>query len=108
MKKIIIEYKNFILKVHISEDNTTILNSYVVKRTSDMEYILHKIKANASNKYAINKRGIPSMIREWRVHNLLYSIGLFKTRTKDVDLNIGDPWYIKTLYFILSPLYLNF
>lgn len=108
MEKIIIEYKNFILKVHISEDNTAILNSYIVKSAPDMESILYKIRTNASDKYAISKRSIPSMIREWRVHNLLYSIGLFKSRTRDVDLNIGNPWYIKALYFILSPLYLNF
>lgn len=108
MEKIIIEHKDFILRVHISEDNTTIFNSHIVKSSSDMESVLYKTRIKASDKYAINKRSIPSMTREWRVHNLLYSIGLFKNRTKDVDLNIGDPWYIKALYFILSPLYLSF
>lgn len=104
MEKIIIAHKNFILRVHASENNTTIFTSYTVRNKIDMEAVLCKIRKRTPFKYAINKRSISGMIREWRVHNLLYSIGLFRNRTRNVDLNTGDPWYIKTLYFILSPL----
>lgn len=108
MKKLIIDCKNFILKVDASEDNTTIFDSYKVKKSFDMKSIIYYIRDNTPKEYAINVRSIPGMVREWRVHNLLYSLGLFKDRTRDVDLNTGQPRYAKVLYFILSPFYLHF
>ena len=108
MKKLIIRHKDFILKVHASENNTTIFDSYLVKSPWDMESIIYYIKDETSDEYAINKRNIPGMIYEWRVHNLLYSLGIKRDRTKDVDLNINQPWYIKAAYTILSPFYFHF
>lgn len=108
MKKIIVAHKNFVLKVHISEDNTTIFDSYQVKSPWDMESIIYYIKREASEDMAINKRNISSMIYAWRTHNLLYSLGILRDRVKDVDLNTNQLWYVKALYFILSPLYLHF
>lgn len=108
MKKIIVTHKNFVLKVHISEDNTTIFDSYQVKSPLDMESIIYYIKREASDDMAINKRNISSMIYEWRTHNLLYSLGILRDRVKSVDLNTGQPWYIKALYAIISPFYFNF
>ena len=108
MKKLIIRHKDFILKVHASENNTTIFDSYLVKSPWDMESIIYYIKAETSDEYAVNKRNIPGMIYEWRVHNLLYSLGIKRDRTKDVDLNINQPWYIKAAYTILSPFYFHF
>lgn len=108
MKKLIVTHKDFILKVHASENNTCIFDSYKVKSPWDMESIIYYIKAETSAEYAINKRNISSMIYEWRVHNLLHSLGILRDRVKDVDLNTGQPWYIKALYFILSPFYLHY
>ena len=108
MKKLIIRHKDFTLKIHASENNTTIFDSYLVKSPWDMESIIYYIKAETSDEYAINKRNIPGMIYEWRVHNLLYSLGIKRDRTKDVDLNINQPWYIKAAYTILSPFYFHF
>lgn len=108
MKKIIIRHKDLTLKVHTSQSNTTIFDSYKVKSPRDMKSILYSIKGESSNKMAINKRNISSMIYEWRTHNLLYTLGIMRDRTKSVDLNIGQPWYSKVLYFILSPFYFHF
>lgn len=108
MKKIIVRHKDLVLKVHISEDNTTIFDSYKVKSPWDMESIIYYIKGEASDDMAINKRNISSMIYEWRTHNLLYSLGILRDRVKDVDLNTNQPWYVKALYFVLSPFYLHF
>lgn len=108
MKKVIKEYTQLVLKVHLSEDNTSIIDSYRIKNYSDMKKFLVSLRNDVSDKYAINKRSLISMISEWRVHNLLYSFGIEKDRTRTVDLNMGQPWYIQFLYFILSPLYLHF
>lgn len=109
MKKVIIVYKDFILKVHVSKNNTCILNSYKVKNINDMQDILYIIqnKIEDSN-MAINKRGVWDMIHEWRAHNLLYSFGIEKDRTKSVDLEINQPWYKELGYKILSCFYFHF
>ena len=76
MKKLIIRHKDFILKVHASENNTTIFDSHLVKSPCDMKSIIYSIKSETSSEYAINKRSISGMISEWRVHNLLYSLNI--------------------------------
>lgn len=109
MKKIIIQYKNFILKVHADKNNTHIQNSYLIKSTKDMRNILKAIQSEiGDDDYAIFKRSICSMIHEWRVHNLLYSLGIEQDRTKSVDLDINQPWYMKVSYPILSIFYFHF
>lgn len=108
MNRLIVSHKDFILKVFVSENNTSILDSHLVKKPKDMKSILFCIKNQIAENYAINKRSISSMIAEWRVHNLMYSLGIFRSRTKHVDLNTEQPWYIEALYYILSPFYLHF
>lgn len=73
-----------------------------------MEVILRLIREEVSDEMAIHKRNIFSMIYEWRAHNLLYALGIAKDRTGSVDLNTGQPWYMKALYAIISPFYLHF
>lgn len=107
MSKLIITYKDFILRVHTSENNTTILDSYQVKCTKDMKSILYLIRDNSKETSSVDIRDIKDMVREWRAHNLLYSLYLFRNKTKDVDLNTGQKWYTKIGYMLLSTLYLH-
>jgi hypothetical protein len=110
-RKLTINYNNYIVKVVLSSSNTNIEASWRLKSISDMKAFLLLVRDEISTseyKYAVQDRSLFSMINEWRVHNLCYSLGIYKSRTCSVDLNIGSPWYIKTLYTILSPLYLHF
>lgn len=109
-KDIYIAYKPFVLKVHLSEACTTIIDSYLVTGRKDMKEVLRVIRTDVEDDkaLAIHKRSLSSMIKEWRVHNLLYSLGIKRDRTKSVDLNINQPWYVKAAYAILSPLYFHF
>ena len=108
MEKLIIEHNSVVLRVECSQSNTKIIDSYKVKNKWDMKFILYKIRDIVSKDNAIYNRSISSMVNEWSVHNLLYSLGIQKIRTKDVDLNIDQPWYIKVGYFLLSPIYFIF
>lgn len=78
MKRIIIRYNGESYKVNVSEGNTYILDSYRVKSKRDMDNILHMIiyAAWAGKPMAIHRRSVSSMIKEWRVHNLLYSLNI--------------------------------
>ena len=43
-----------------------------------------------------------SLRSEWAVHNFLYSLGLWRGKTKDVDLNYPNKW--EWLYCIIGAL----
>ncbi len=105
MKKIVIEYNQYIIYVHLTEDNTTIVDSYRIKKVSDMINVLKEIREKCDNSYAIHKRSIFSMVNEWRVHNLLHFFHIERERTGSVDLDTGQSVYMKIAYTILSTLY---
>lgn len=109
MKRVIIRYNNLPIKVNISHDNTCILDSYKIKSVHAMHEILYMIRDEDELGYmAINKRSIWGMTHEWRAHNLLYALNIHINRTKDVDLDISQPWYYKVAYSVLSLFYPRF
>ena len=109
MRKLTIEFRDSILKVQVSENNITIFDSYLVKKPKDMESLFYIIVAYIGKEHPLVKyRPVSSVIHEWRVHNLLYSLKILRKRTKDVDLETKQSWYMKLLYTILSPFYFHF
>ena len=98
--------KNVNHLVSMSEWNTCIRDSYQIRAREDMVTLIEDIREAAPYpSMAVCKRSMTGMVREWRAHNLLFEIGLFPARTKDVDLDIGNPWYKKWTYWLLSGLY---
>ena len=99
------------INVIVSEDNIHIDNSFNIIYKEDMEDILneyrHKYNSSVFYNYIINKRSIKSMVYEWASHNLLYELGLFKSRTKDVDLD-DEPIYKRICYYILGWIWFKF
>lgn len=89
---------------NVGETNTTIYDSYKIHSIDEMKFILNRIKEQFPNS-SINKRSIFSLINEWRTHNLLHRLGVYKSRTKDVDLDINQPIIFKIGYFIGSLFY---
>ena len=45
-------------------------------------------------------RSTRSMKCEWATHNLLYSLGKYRSRTKDVDINFSHKWYVNLAYWL--------
>ena len=84
--------------------NTTIYDSYKIHSIKEMKFILNRIKEQFPNS-SINKRSNFSLINEWRTHNLLHGLGVYKSRTKDVDLNTDNSIWMKIGYFIGSLIY---
>lgn len=89
----------------IQNNNIHIQDSYLIHKKSEMNELLLTIKQEYPNLLVFEKRSINSLIREWRAHNLLYKLGLFKNRTKDVDLDIYETALRRICYFILSIFY---
>ena len=72
--------------------NTHILDSASVRSKADMREFLLKVRAQSSPEMAVCRRDLVSMIREWRSHNLFYQLHVFRSRTKDVDLELCQSW----------------
>ena len=110
----IVVYKNDVwCKVVFSSVNSKSLNicvknSYKIKYSDDIENLLKIICNNPAFtefKIAGYKRTLPSMRREWEAHNFLYNIGIFKSRTRNTDLDNNESFIRKTGYAVLSFIY---
>lgn len=87
------------IEYHISNTNCKIVDSYKITDKSLMkDFISNLISTNKE----FNVRSINSYYREWKAHNILYKLGLFKSHTKDVDLNIDEKISRRICYFIIS------
>ena len=108
MDKLIIKYKGNYYRVDMSKDNTKIYNSHKITCHLDMIKFLKILRIKyPQHELAIRKRSLYGMLVEWKAHNLLYYLGILRSQTADVDLNIKQKWYIKIAYFILSLMYLK-
>lgn len=85
----------------ISENNINITDSYKMNKKEDMKETLYAIqhKHPECNSF---KREYGSLMNEWKAHNRLYNWGLFKSHTKDVDLDYPAKWYTEILYWLLG------
>jgi hypothetical protein len=106
------DFENQQVCANLSELNTHISNSYRVKKLSEMKEVLKGYQNTAEvcneENMAIRSRTIFNMVNEWRVHNLLYELHLFRSHTANVDLEREPKWYMTLAYTILSPFYFHF
>lgn len=97
-----VNYQDIVMKTKytITEDNLHIVDSYLVsKHKFDDVYEA----ALVTNPYShVWYRSKDSLNREWATHNLLYTLGLFRSHTKDVDINYPQKWYISLAYDVFG------
>ena len=92
--------------VNASKNNIHIEDSYKVNTREDMQMILNDIRAKHSLEESdVLKRTDKSLIKEWRAHNLFYNLHLFRSHTKDVDLNYPQSKITEIAYSIISIFY---
>lgn len=88
------------IEFKLSKENTKIVNSYMIKMKKSMQNEIDAmITMREMRKFPVT-RSVNSYVREWKGHNNLYNLGLFKTHTKDVDLEeyIGIKGKIKGFF----------
>jgi hypothetical protein len=106
MAKLMFIYKDYLIKADCSITNIFIKNSYKVKSTKDMVYIIKYLrKVLNDNTYAVNKLSVFRQVIEWKAYNLLYTFKYKREQTSSVDININESWHRIVLYFILSIFY---
>ena len=80
-------------RVTLSRDNTHILDSAFIRSRKDIRDFLIAIREQCDPGMAVATRDLESQVREWRVHNFFYYLHVFRSRTKDVDLELRQTWY---------------
>ncbi len=73
--------------------NTHIYDSYLIRSKAAIRAYLQALREQASPEMAVNQRDLESQVREWRSHNLFYWLHIFRSRTKDVDLELNQSWF---------------
>ena len=97
----------------LTKNNLHIEDSYLVSKKAMMEYLIDLFDADAvANNYDLNRcshvwlRNFHSLRAEWVVHNFLHRIGLWRERTKDVDLDYPSDkpeWFYKAVAALVWP-----
>lgn len=85
----------------VTQNNVHIKDSYKITDKSEMISTLAEINALYPT-CDVWERSTASLVREWRAHNRLHKLGIFKSRTADVDLDVPQKWYYKIGYFVLG------
>ena len=82
----------------VSDNNIHIVDSYMIsKREFEPRLLVIKSLYPSCNVW---QRKMSSLKREWATHNLLYALHIYRSRTKDVDLNY--PCKYEWLYNIVG------
>lgn len=84
---------------------THIEDSCLVTSKEDMRAYLQELRASSSPEMAVNQRDLESQVREWRSHNFFYKFHVFRSRTKDVDLELKQTWYRELFCRVVSFFY---
>lgn len=89
------------LDYKVTENNIHITDSYKIGK-HEFDSVLWSIRELYPECRVFNLRSMRSMKKEWATHNALYSIGICRSRTKDVDLNAPICWVIKATYCVVG------
>ena len=87
------------VRIQFNDNNVRIVDSYKVELEADMVIILKLFKIKENYK---SRRTVTSWVKEWKAHNRLYKLGLFKDHTIDCDLEENEKWYRLLAYQILG------
>ena len=82
-----------------SKDNTHVVDSYKVK---DINLEVMEIIRERNRRKLPVTRTFDSYVREWKGHNNLYNIGLFRSHTASVDLNEDNSIIEELIWLIIG------
>ena len=87
----------------VTHNNVHIEDSYQYGKNG-FQPLLEWIKKMYPQCVVFENRTMKSLCHEWAVHNFLYSLGLFRSHTKDVDLNWPIKKIVELAYNIIGTL----
>lgn len=94
------------MEISVSPNNIHINDSYKIKSKRDMLSVINKIRSTYQSD--VLNRTDKSLLNEWAAHNLCYNFHLFRSHTKDVDLDCPQKKYLSVCYNIVGFIYFLF
>ena len=88
------------MKYKILSDRVKLIGSCLISKEK-MGRELQSIR-NLHPACPLWQRSEDSLKREWASHNLAYSLGIKRNKTKDCDLNYEQKWYVKLAYGVVG------
>lgn len=89
----------------VTPDNTHIMDSSLITSKEGMRAYLQELRDTSAPEMAVNQRDMESQVREWRAHNFFYKFHVFRSRTKDVDLELKQTWLRELFCRVVSFFY---
>lgn len=87
------------MKIEYSEDNTHVVDSYKIDNINLS--VCYIIRERHLRNLKVT-RSFESYVREWRGHNRLYNLHLFRSHTKDVDLDENMSMFWEVVWLIIG------
>lgn len=79
--------------------NVRIVDSYKVKKEEDMLEVLIWFKLKTGFR---SRRSMDSWIREWKAHNIMYKLGIYRSHSRDCDLEELEKWHRRLVYWFIG------
>ena len=87
------------IKIKYNAADVRILNPRKAKSEEFMKSVLEEFKFRTG---FVSKRSVNSWVREWKAHNRLYKLGLFKEHTINCDLEENEKLHRLIAYWIIG------
>ena len=89
--------------VTCTDDDVKIVDSCTVSK-HDFQGVLQRTFDVYPDSVVLKNRKWWHIKLEWSTHNFLFSIGMWRSHTKDVDINYPMKWYEKLAYLLVGPI----
>ena len=86
------------MQFEITSDNIHITSSFEVRKDDFERELLAMREAHPES--LVWNRSIKSLKREWAAHNAFHALGVFRTKTADVDLDWPQNWLFRIGYAV--------
>ena len=88
------------MQYNITPTNIQLKSSFQVKKDDFERELLAMREAHPES--LVWNRSIKSLKREWAAHNAFHALGVFRTKTADVDLDWPQGWLMRVGYGLVG------
>ena len=107
MGKVCLAWAENVLFADLGQLRCEIMDSCQITSAHDMHRIIEALREGSLPFNAVWTRTEKSLVREWRAKNLLYSLGLFRSKTRSITFREKRSRYWIICDSVLSSLYLH-
>ena len=86
------------MQYNITPTNIQLKSSFQVRKADFERELLAMREAHPES--LVWNRSIKSLKREWAAHNAFHALGMFRTKTADVDLDWPQNWFFRVGYAV--------